>query len=1058
MFNWRRFIRAASMGLAALLLLAGAAHAAPISEDTARLVARNFIANHIAQHGSWNGTAAADIQSVELVRHQKTPVAYNVSVRPSGHILVAYDDDFSPVLLYSDTSSFDPARANEADAVESWIIPEIYAVHQDMQSRLRDYLAANPDAPVVQYRNQSRSAKAWKFFNRQPTDFSPLPRAGKSKSGSSADYATLDAAVVGPLLSTTWNQGSPKTAPFTYNLYTPADTGCSHAYTGCVATATAQIMKYWNWPDIGTGSHSYSWVPPSGASYQTLSANFGHAYNWSSMPASLSSSSSSAEIDAVARLMSDVGIANEMVYGCDGSGAWADYSASYVLPTYFKYQNTVQTISRTSYTAPAFFAALKAEFDAVPPRPVLYRMDATSGGGHAVVADGYQTGTTDMVHINLGWGGSYNGYYDISNNWSTGSLTWSATSQAAYTHIQPTSTTPCSYSVSPSTQSASASGLFGTVSVTAGSSCAWTASSNVSWIGIISGSSGSGSGTVAFSVAANTGSSARVGMLTIGGQTVTVTQAGASCSYALTPTSLSVGSGASTSSASVTTGASCNWSASSNASWLSVTSGASSSGSGTTAFSVAANTVSASRTGTLTIAGQTLSVTQAGAGCSYTITPTSQSIAADASNGMVAVSAGYACTWSASSNASWISITSGSTGRGEGSVTYSASANTSTSSRTGTLSIAGQTFTVTQAGNNSSAVNFLNPGFENGQVNWTESGLYSIITNDATLSHSGNWVSWLGGYDGASDSLYQSVTIPASATTANIRYWYRIYTDETTTSTAYDQLTVTIENAATSAVLATQTLSNLNAGSGWAQSTPLDVSAYVGQTIRLRFRATTDTFLATSFFIDDVALTTTASSSYTSIAEKLYVSYFGRPADPAGLANMEAQFAASGAPTTAQAFVDAYSTNANVKAVIDNFGNSQESRNLYGTGSTASFVTAIFTYVLNRAPQSAGLTFWTNAIDSGSMSRGQAAMYILAGAENNPSSQGLIDAARLANVVTISTNFTHAIDTPAEVAGYAGAIAAGKARAMLATVTNTTDPVAFQATVDATLAAIVGGY
>lgn len=196
----------------------------------------------------------------------------------------------------------------------------------------------------------------------------------------------------------------------------------------------------------------------------------------------------------------------------------------------------------------------------------------------------------------------------------------------------------------------------------------------------------------------------------------------------------------------------------------------------------------------------------------------------------------------------------------------------------------------------------------------------------------------------------------------------------------------------------------------------------------------------------------TGSSAYVPIAEKLYVSYFGRPADPAGLANMEAQFAAAGAPTTAQAFVDAYATNATVKAVIDSFGNSQESKNLYGTGSTQTFVTAIFTYLLNRSPLDAGLTYWSNAIDSGAMSRGQAAMNILVGAENNTSTQGLIDAARLANVVTISANFTHSIDTPEEVAGYAGQVAAGKARTMLATVTNTTDPVVFQDTVDTTIA------
>jgi hypothetical protein len=173
----------------------------------------------------------------------------------------------------------------------------------------------------------------------------------------------------------------------------------------------------------------------------------------------------------------------------------------------------------------------------------------------------------------------------------------------------------CSYSISPTSASVPASGGSGTVSVTTQAGCSWTATSKVWWITITSGASGLGNGTVAYSVAANTGA-ARTGTLTIAGQTFTVSQQAFSCSYSISPTSANVGATGGSGTVSVATQAGCSWTASSNASWIAITSGASGSGNGTVAYSVAANT-GAARTGTLTIAGQTFTVNQAAGGGSY---------------------------------------------------------------------------------------------------------------------------------------------------------------------------------------------------------------------------------------------------------------------------------------------------------------------------------------------------------------------------------------------------------------------------------------------------------
>jgi uncharacterized protein (TIGR03437 family) len=169
----------------------------------------------------------------------------------------------------------------------------------------------------------------------------------------------------------------------------------------------------------------------------------------------------------------------------------------------------------------------------------------------------------------------------------------------------------CTYSISPASLTFGASGGSGTVSVTAGAGCSWTAASNVSWITITSGASGSGGGTAGYSVAANTSTTSRTGTLTVAGQTHTVTQAGAApCTYSISPSSATVAGSGGAGSVAVTAGSGCAWTASSGVAWVSITSGASASGNGTVSYSVAANPSQTPRTGALTIAGQTFTVNQ----------------------------------------------------------------------------------------------------------------------------------------------------------------------------------------------------------------------------------------------------------------------------------------------------------------------------------------------------------------------------------------------------------------------------------------------------------------
>ena len=169
-----------------------------------------------------------------------------------------------------------------------------------------------------------------------------------------------------------------------------------------------------------------------------------------------------------------------------------------------------------------------------------------------------------------------------------------------------------------------------------------------------------------FQVAANATTAARTGSLTIAGKTVNVNQAG-TCDVTLAPTGVSAAAAASTGLVGVATGATCTWSATSSAAWLTVTSGGSGPGNGTVGYSMTANT-GAARTASLTIGGRQFSVQQAAPACSVSLSPTNTALTPGIASRGITVTAGAGCPWTTTNTASWITITSGASGTGNGSV------------------------------------------------------------------------------------------------------------------------------------------------------------------------------------------------------------------------------------------------------------------------------------------------------------------------------------------------------------------------------------------------------
>ena len=206
-----------------------------------------------------------------------------------------------------------------------------------------------------------------------------------------ANQTATRAAFTGEKLLKTaeWNQYAP------FNKYTP-----NNYVTGCVATAGAIVMKHHGYPAKGTGSHSYTW------NGKTLTANFEHDYDWANMPAKYDGTNDAA-FDGVARLMSDLGVAVEMQYAKNGSGAYIGNMIS-ALQTYFGYSKLTYLASIDDMEAEAWNAKLRGEIDAN--RPILYSASDASAGGHSFIIDGYKD---ESFSVNWGWGGYCNGFYQI---------------------------------------------------------------------------------------------------------------------------------------------------------------------------------------------------------------------------------------------------------------------------------------------------------------------------------------------------------------------------------------------------------------------------------------------------------------------------------------------------------------------------------------------------------------------------------------------------------------------------------------------------------------------
>ena len=326
------------------------------------------------------GSAPLSVAAVEPLDINGSHIGYVASLKPEGYVLMRADDLCPPVKFYSEHGSF-------AALAPGMLAVLTYELEAELAG-LRDIVAAGTAVD--------------KQFSEQWMALKKGDMAAVSVNAFKAQADTL----AGPILTTTWNQNSP------YNYYCPTASGGpgSRAYAGCVACAMSQVMRYYQAPTVLVGSHSYT--DNSGSckgTHSTSDAGTG-PYSWANMPLSISGSSSAAQQQAVGQLMYHAGVTVDMDYEATGSGAYSD-DVPNALRTYFGYSCGNLLYKDGSYTDAQWYNMINTEITAS--RPVFYAMQNPASEGHAVVCDGTRNGTE--LHINMGWSGSCDGWYSITN-------------------------------------------------------------------------------------------------------------------------------------------------------------------------------------------------------------------------------------------------------------------------------------------------------------------------------------------------------------------------------------------------------------------------------------------------------------------------------------------------------------------------------------------------------------------------------------------------------------------------------------------------------------------
>lgn len=341
-----------------------------VQPNDAATVARNFMYERSVKQGLSLSINEVQPQLFQVRESNGQPSFYVFNMENDGWVIVSGDDLYTPIIGYATTGKFPTSQLDK-----------------NFSSFIQGYV------DQIEYGRSIRASATPEIAER----WSQYTTMGAPR------IAIEGERDVDPLFTNTWNQDFP------YNAYCPEDAAGSggHVYAGCVATAMSMIMHYYRYPEVGTGSHSYYC-----AGYGTQTANFGNThYNWDAMQNSINSNMGES-VNAIAELQYHCGVAVNMMYSFDGSGAYSENVPDAII-SYFGYSSTAAYILKVNYTATVWENTIMAQLDAAKP---FYYSGQSSEGGHAFGLDGYQvTGSGKLFHFNFGWSGSGNGFFTLTD-------------------------------------------------------------------------------------------------------------------------------------------------------------------------------------------------------------------------------------------------------------------------------------------------------------------------------------------------------------------------------------------------------------------------------------------------------------------------------------------------------------------------------------------------------------------------------------------------------------------------------------------------------------------
>ncbi len=363
--------------------------AAPTSADQAQHAVINWLAANSTPLDTVLGETVRDV--VSFADEDNTPLYYIVYLNPEGFVIVAGDDQVEPIIGFAPHGFYDPSPDTPLGALVSQDLPQRIARVREIQSNPKSAVAATP----AFHQSITKAHDKWLFLSGEvPLLYSPIAYDL---------YLPPSDLRVAQLLETEWNQAQELGGENCYNLYTPNTSVC-----GCVATAMAQVMKFFEWPTSAVGTPEFAVTIEGEPATLSLRGGdgVGGAYNWALMDDGPTVPESSHR-EAIGALTSDVGISVHMNYTLSESGAYVHFVGNALVNT-FDYSNAVHVSGQGSFWLEYFVDnVFNPNLDAGLPMVVgVY--------GHAVVFDGYGHDTSTLYHhVNMGWGGSWDLWYNV---------------------------------------------------------------------------------------------------------------------------------------------------------------------------------------------------------------------------------------------------------------------------------------------------------------------------------------------------------------------------------------------------------------------------------------------------------------------------------------------------------------------------------------------------------------------------------------------------------------------------------------------------------------------